>query len=76
MTVTLNSLSTGSPPGVYLPAGDDIHLLYTVYNSSPSEMIINGLTDDSGTPEILSDDVNFSQNVVLAPFSTHVCPEH
>ena len=74
MTVTLNSLSTGSPPGVYLPAGDDIHLLYMVYNSSPSEMIINGLTDDSGTPEILSDDVNFCQNVVLAPFSTHVCP--
>jgi len=74
MTVTLNSHPTGSPPGIFIPVGGDIQLLYTVYNSSPSQMTINGVTDDSGTPGVSSDDAIFCQNVVLASFLTHVCP--
>ncbi|HWR67169.1 MAG TPA: hypothetical protein VN364_13710 [Bellilinea sp.] len=75
MTVTLNSVSTGSPPGIYLPAGDDIQLLYRVYNFSLSEtkMTITELTDDSGTPGDSSDDLTVCQNVELDSLSSHLC---
>ena len=74
MTVKLNSIANGGPPGIFLPVNEDLHFLYTVYNSSPSEMTIVALTDDSGTPEDPSDDVTFCQNSTVPTWATFVCP--